>query len=179
MSSENRKERFQEQAERNIDAAALRAARSVQAPGQTPEQTKLVAQGIAKGIALYRKQQNEKAREQNRQRKRALKQRERMLTDDPQDEPTLSEGGENMRAAITVLWIAGIVFALVAVLHVLRWALGVSVIISGWTMPVGWSLPGAVLAAALAGACFWAGRSLCARHRTDLSGASGRSPIDV
>lgn len=162
MSSESRKERFQEQAERNIDAAALRAARSVQVPGQTPEQTKLVAQGIAKGIALYRKQQNEKAREQNRQRKRMLKQRERAATEDAPAGDSHCVADEVARAPVTVLWIAGLVFAVVAVLHVLRWALGVSVIISGWTMPVGWSLPGAVLAAALAGACFWAGRSLCA-----------------
>jgi hypothetical protein len=114
MSSETRKERFQEQAERNTDAAALRVARSVQTPGQTREQTKLVAQGIAKGIALYRKQQNEKAREQDRQRKRALKQRARQLNDEPQDTLTRSDNGEPVTAAVAILWIASIVFAAMA-----------------------------------------------------------------
>jgi Flp pilus assembly protein TadB len=160
MSSETPRERFREQAERNLDAAALRVARSVQAPGQTPEQTKLVAQGIAKGIALYRKQQNEKARESDRQRKRALKQRERKLTDEPQDAASVPDDGVFAAAPIAILRIAGVVFAVVAVLHVLRFVLSVSVVIGGWTMPVWWSLPGGILAAAVGGACFWGGRRL-------------------
>ena len=159
MSSESRKERFQEQVGRNIDAAALRAARSVQVPGQSPEQTKLVAQGIAKGIALYRKQQNEKAREQNRQRKRMLRQREREAAQAVHDREEESESPAVPRGCIAVVWASGILFTVAAVLHLLRWALGVSVIINGWTMPVGWSLPGGVLAAALAGACFWAAQN--------------------
>ena len=160
MSSESRKERFQEQAGRNIDAAALRVARSVKAPGQTPEQTKLVAQGIAKGIALYRKQQNEKAREQNRQRKRMLKQREREAAQTAQDKEAESESPAVPRGAVAVVWASGILFAFMAVLHILQSALGVSVIINGWTMSVGWSVTGGVLAAAFAGACFWVAQSL-------------------
>ena len=160
MSTENRKERFRARAERNIDAAALRVARSVRAPGQTPEQTKLVAQGVAKGIALYRKEQNEKARERERQRKRTLKQRERELTDDAQDNASMPDGGTVPDAALAILWIAGVLFAVVAALHVLRFVLGVSVVIGGWSMPVWWSLPGCVLAAAVAGTCFWGGKRL-------------------
>lgn len=160
MSSETRKEPFQEQAERNIDAAALRVARSVQAPGQTPEQTKLVAQGIAKGIALYRKQQNEKIRERDRQRKRALKQRDRNLTDQRQEPLSTANDGQRADAAVAMLPIAGVVFAVVAVLHVLRLVLGVSIVIGGWALPTWWSLPACAVAAALAGACFWGGRRL-------------------
>ncbi|MEO9947084.1 DUF2956 domain-containing protein [Paraglaciecola sp.] len=57
-----------------LEAQALKIAKSRQKQGQTKEQTKLIAQGIEKGIAEYKKQQNKRLRELDKQRKHTLKQ---------------------------------------------------------------------------------------------------------
>ncbi|MGJ8679513.1 DUF2956 domain-containing protein [Paraglaciecola sp.] len=59
-----------------LEADALKVAKSTQKPGQTKEQTKLIAKGIEKGIAEYKKQHSKKLREMDKQRKQKLKQRE-------------------------------------------------------------------------------------------------------
>ncbi len=56
---------------REIQAEAMRIARSRQLPNQTKEQTRLIAQGIQKGIEQYRRQESAKARELDKQRKKA------------------------------------------------------------------------------------------------------------
>ena len=62
-----------EQTEQRIAEEAHRIAKATQVQGQSKEQTKLIAKGIEKGIALYRQQQNEKARERDKARKKAIK----------------------------------------------------------------------------------------------------------
>jgi hypothetical protein len=59
---------------REIQAEAVRIARSRQRPGQTKEQTKLIARGIQKGIEQYKRQEGEKARALDRRLKKARQQ---------------------------------------------------------------------------------------------------------
>jgi len=64
-----------------VEAQAMRMAKSTQKMGQTKEQTKLIAQGIEKGIAEYKKQQGRKLREIDKQRKQKIKQRDNTSTE--------------------------------------------------------------------------------------------------
>lgn len=59
---------------RQIQAEAMRIARSTQVPGQTKEQTRRIAQGIQKGIQQYRREESSKARELDKRRKKAQQQ---------------------------------------------------------------------------------------------------------
>jgi hypothetical protein len=59
---------------REIQAEAMKIARSRQMPGQTKEQTRLIAQGIQKGIEQYRKQESGKTRELDKRLKKARQQ---------------------------------------------------------------------------------------------------------
>lgn len=59
---------------REIQAEAMRIARSRQLPGQTKEQTRIIAQGIQKGIEQYRREESSKARELDKRRKKAQQQ---------------------------------------------------------------------------------------------------------
>ena len=59
---------------REMQAEAMRIARSRQLPGQTKEQTRLIAEGIQKGIEQYRRQESSRARELDKQRKKAPQQ---------------------------------------------------------------------------------------------------------
>ena len=58
-----------------VQAEALRVAKSIQKPKQTKEQTKLIAQGIEKGIAEYKKQQSKISRERDKAKKLKLKEK--------------------------------------------------------------------------------------------------------
>jgi len=152
--SDQRRETFQEQAERNVEATALLVARSIQAPGQTKEQTRLIAQGIAKGIALYKKQQSEKARERDKARKRTLKQR---------TEQTAEKGGtaspeaesEEPRSKSAALITAGTIFAAGAIMHLARYWAGLSVMVGGFPIPLWWSLAFASVAGGIGGWLLW------------------------
>jgi hypothetical protein len=70
-----------------VEAQAMRMAKSIQKVGQTKEQTKLIAQGIEKGVAEYKKQQGKKLREIDKQRKQKTKQREQGSTETIEEEP--------------------------------------------------------------------------------------------
>jgi hypothetical protein len=61
----------QKRESRELQAEALKIARSRQLPGQTKEQTRLIAQGIQKGIEQYKKQESRKARELDKRLKKA------------------------------------------------------------------------------------------------------------
>lgn len=148
MSSERKRETFEDQAERNIDDAAMRVARGIQSPGQTKEQTRLIAQGIAKGIAQYKKQQNEKARERDKARKRLLKQKSlRSIAEADIDHSDYSPERDYPAAA---LLIGASVFAAGAIAHIVRFIADLQLTIGSLTIPRWWSLPVALLAAALA-----------------------------
>ena len=57
-----------------VEAQAMRMAKSTQKMGQTKEQTKLIAQGIEKGIAEYKKTAKNKQREADKANKKKKKQ---------------------------------------------------------------------------------------------------------
>ena len=63
---------------------------------------------------------------------------------------TAGQGGRTMRA---YLWISGLVFGAVTLLHILRLAYGWQVQLSGWTVPLALSWAGVIVAGAL---CAWA-----------------------
>lgn len=146
--NEQRKESFQQQAEQNIDAAALQIARRIQTPGQSKEQTKLIAQGIAKGIALYRKQQNEKLRDRDKRRKKLAKERLHAAAADPLDDEVATPPAG--RAARIPIWILALALSLAAFLHLARWVIALPITVGTWEVPVWWSLPVAVLLGGLA-----------------------------
>lgn len=148
--NEQRKESFQQQAEQNIDAAALQMARRIQNPGQSRDQTKLIAQGIAKGIALYKKQQNEKVRERDKRRKRLAKENERTINADKPDAGVETPIPE--RTARVPFWIAVSVLGFAALLHLARWAVALPITVGTWDVPVWWSLP---IAVGLGGVAIW------------------------
>lgn len=148
--NEQRKESFQQQAEQNIDAAALQIARRIQTPGQSKEQTKLIAQGIAKGIALYRKQQNEKLRERDKLRKKLAKERQHAVVADKSDEEVVTSSPG--KATHVPCWIAASLLSLAALLHLARWIVALPIMVGPWEVPVRWSLP---IAVALGGLAIW------------------------
>lgn len=135
-----RKESFQQQAEQNVEAAALHVARSIQTPGQTKEQSKLIALGIAKGIAQYKKQQGEKARAREKLRKRLLKERTRPVGDEGRyacrviEEPTAS-------GARVALCTAAVLFVAASAFHLWRFVVALPITLGTWPLPVWWSLP--------------------------------------
>jgi hypothetical protein len=145
-----------EQAEQRLQEEALRVAKSAQTPGQTKEQTKLIAKGIEKGIAFYKQQQKAKARELDKARKKALKQRP-AETDLEQEEP-LPDYALESSPAKPALFVAGLVFALAALLHGLRYFLGWRVAVGSFEIPPSWSLAAVFVAGALAVWMFRAGR---------------------
>lgn len=151
MTSERKRESFEDQAEHNTETAAARIARGIQTPGQTKEQTKLIAQGIAKGIALYKKQQNEQARERDKARKKALKQRAEKL-------PEQADGSfAETRSPVAALFSGGALFGAVAIAQLLRYFTELPVTIGQFTVPLWWSIPIAGLAATFAAWLVWLG----------------------
>jgi hypothetical protein len=174
--SEQKRGTFQEQAERNMEAAALRVARSIQTPGQTKQQTKLIAQGIAKGIALYKKQQSEKARERDKVRKQVLRHRADRAAERSGSEGTEAEKSCTPPAALIA---AGTLLAVGAVAHLTRYFAGVSVVVGGFPIPLWWSLPIAALAGGMSGWLLWlawSGRVATDPRRSGYSHGSSRPP---
>jgi len=57
-----------------------------------------------------------------------------------------------------MLYIAGMVFVLVAIAHIMRLLLEVEIVMSGWVLPLWVSVAGAVVPVILAWLCFRAAR---------------------
>lgn len=150
---------FRQQAEQNLETAALQIARSTQTPGQTKEQTKRIAQGIAKGIALYKKQQGEKARERERLRKKRLRQQAR-ATDENSENPPRSLQEPAAPAITAALWSGGTLFAFVSGWHVWRFFVALPIQLGTWSMPIWWSLPVVVASGGMAVWLFLSGWKL-------------------
>ncbi len=137
-----------------IHEEALQVARSIQKPGQTKEQTRLIAHGIAKGIALYKKQQSAKARERDKGRKRMLRLSKVKETNQEQrafgevDQRRASRGS----AVAATLLAGGSLFAIMALLNLVR-------VIANWSLALGpWDVPSwasLIAATALAGLSAW------------------------
>lgn len=144
------------QGQERLQEEALRVANSIQTPGQTKEQTKLIAKGIEKGIAAYKQQQRAKARELDKARKKALRQ-QRQDADEPADSPE-DDIELPPSPARPALWAAGSLFALLALVHLLRYGLGWRVAIADFEIPLSWSLTAAPVAAGLAVWMFVAAR---------------------
>ena len=68
-----------------VQAEAIKVAKSIQKPKQTKDQTKLIAQGIEKGIAEYKKQQSKKSRERDKAKKSLLKKKSTQGNDHQND----------------------------------------------------------------------------------------------
>jgi hypothetical protein len=156
MSQEKRLS-VQEQAEQQIRAEALQLAKSAQVSGQTKEQTKLIAKGIEKGIALYKQQQSAKARERDKARKKAAKltladSNQSQLENNPAEIEFIPARARN------ALWFAGGFFALVALVHLLRYVFGWALLVENFTVPLTWSVAGFLIALGLAVWMFQAGR---------------------
>ncbi|WP_289029241.1 DUF2956 domain-containing protein [uncultured Paraglaciecola sp.] len=81
-----------------LEAQAMKIAKSRQKQGQTKEQTKLIAQGIEKGIAEYKKQQSKRMREIDKRKKQQTK-KEYSQT------PASEEGITEKHGASTTPWI--------------------------------------------------------------------------
>jgi hypothetical protein len=140
-----------------IQEEALRMARATQKPGQTKEQTKLIAQGIAKGIEMYKKQQSAKARERDKARKRALKLKQTPAESGEQggrDEVDWSGESTDSGTAIALLTGGGL-FAVMAVLHLVRVFMNWSLVLGPWTVPAWTSLAAALLLAGLSSWFFY------------------------
>jgi len=60
----------------------------------------------------------------------------------------------------TMLYIAGMIFVLVAIAHVVRLLLEVEILINGWVLPLWVSLAGSVVPAILAWLCFRAAKTV-------------------
>jgi len=60
----------------------------------------------------------------------------------------------------TMLYIAGVIFILVATAHVVRLLLEVEILINGWVLPLWFSMLGAVVPVILAWLCFRATKRL-------------------
>lgn len=151
-----RQEPARGQAAERLQEEALRVARSIQTPGQTKEQTKLIAKGIEKGIALYKQQQNAKAREWDKARKKALRKQAQDIDETVDDSAAFYETVPS--AARPALWTAGTVFSLAALAHLLRYGLDWRVTIADVEIPLSWSLAVAFIAAGLAVWMFYAAR---------------------
>jgi hypothetical protein len=173
MTSERKRESFEDQGEHNTETAAGRIARSIQTPRQTKEQTRLIAQGIAKGIALYKKQHNEQARERDKARKKALKQRAGKLREPAGLEPAEGSLAET-RSPVAALFSAAALFGAAAVTHLMRYFSEIPVTIGQFTVPLWWSLPIAALAGAFAGWLSSLGWAEC--HGGDASDPSDADP---
>ncbi len=140
-------ESAREQAEQRLRDEALRIARSTQQPGQTKEQTRLIAKGIEKGIAVYKQQQNAKSRERDKARKKAIKQKLQAAEQPGQEEQWQEQEASKARPA---LWIAGGIFSLVAIIHIVRYFRGWRIVLENFELSLSWSLVLAPLAAGLA-----------------------------
>ena len=136
-----------EKADHRIEEEALKVARSIQAPGQTKEQTRLIAKGIEKGIALYKQQQNAKLRERDKARKKMLK--ERAERSDAQAGESDGFDSTDLHVKWTLL-LVGCLFAVAALAHVARFALGASLALGSLQIGPMWSLPGALASGGLA-----------------------------
>jgi hypothetical protein len=148
---------FQDQAAQRIQQEALGIAKATQTPGQTKEQTRLIAKGVEKGIAFYKEQQKQKAREQDKARKRMLRQKGDTAV--AASEADAHEAGAGDHSVFEpASFIAACVFSIGALVHTLRYFLGVEVIIGSFHLPLAWSLPVAVIAAVLAAWLFKASR---------------------
>lgn len=146
MTNRQKPPSFPDQGEQHLREEAMRVAKATQSPGQTKEQTRLIAKGIEKGIALYKQQQKEKARERDRARKRALKQAQARCDQEGTEEAAedaMDVPAVGVRAALLT---AAALLLLAGLAHILRWVLGIEIVVAGWTMPLAVSpLAGVVL----------------------------------
>jgi hypothetical protein len=146
--SQRKPESFEDRTEQRLHLEALRVARSTRAPGQTKEQTRLIAKGIEKGIALYKQQQSAKTRERDKARKKALRLRAQDAA--RTDGTSLADSGVGLSSPNPALIVSGVLFAIAALLHLVRYLLGCELIVGSYPLPVLWSLPIALVTAALA-----------------------------
>lgn len=135
-----------------LQEEALRVAKSIQTPGQTKEQTKLIAKGIEKGIALYKQQHNAKARELDKAKKKAAKLKAQAVQSSELSADDEISAEWTYSASPLPLHVAGSIFSLVGLLHVIRILLGWKVEIGGWGFPM---LASWALAALAFGLSFW------------------------
>lgn len=150
MTDRQKQPSFQNQGEQHLREEALRMAKATQSPGQAKEQTKLIARGIEKGIALYKQQQKEKLRERDKARKKAQRMSQAPSVNAREDETEEDHSPAIPGSAKSALIIAGSIFLLGSLAHLLRWIMGWEVVIAGQSIPVTVSLPIAVIAALLA-----------------------------
>jgi len=54
----------------------------------------------------------------------------------------------------TMLYVAGVIFVLVAIAHIVRLLLEVEIVINGWMLPLWFSVVGSVVPVILAWLCF-------------------------
>lgn len=116
-----------------IQEEALAVARSIQRPGQTKEQTRLIAQGIAKGIEQYKRQQAAKSRERDKLRKRFQKERLATQQEDCQDAAGIDIPQHS--ASRAALWLFGVIFLIMALLHLACLIFGWDISINAWPIP--------------------------------------------
>lgn len=138
----------EDRSEQRLQMEALGIARSIRVQGQTKEQTRLIAKGIEKGIALYKQQQKAKVRERDKARKKALRLRAREAS--PADEPSPAHFRVSASSPKPALIVSGTLFAIAALGHLVRYFLGWELVVGAYSIPVPWSLPGALIVAALA-----------------------------
>jgi len=58
----------------------------------------------------------------------------------------------------TMLYVAGVIFVLVAIAHIVRLLLEVEIVINGWMLPLWFSVVGSVVPVILAWLCFRAAK---------------------
>ena len=139
---------FQTQATLHTDEEALQIAKATQTPGQTKEQTKLIAKGIAKGITHYKKQEKIKQRERSKQQRKAKRASGETETHGKSIKSIASPKTPTDPVKFQ-LRIAGSIFGLAGLLHLVRYFFNARIIIGTFTIPINWSLPAAVVALAL------------------------------
>lgn len=143
-------EPFQQQAEQRLQAEAMRIAKSTQVHGQDKEQTKLIAKGIEKGLALYKRQQKAKARERDKARKKVLNRQPQSADDHTGGEAASADREARAPSMLWALIVSGVSFALSAIVHFARYALGWDMAVGPYAVPLAWSAVIALLAATLA-----------------------------
>ena len=154
--SPKKPESIREQAEQRQQEEAMRVAKSIQSPGQAKEQTRQIAKGIEKGIALYKQQQKAKARERDRARKKGPSQN--LIQGSPETDSTTSEIEYDPNSP--ALFVAGGIFSLVALFHIMRYFLGWRLIIENFEIPMPWSLAAALVSTGLSVWMFRVARDL-------------------
>lgn len=150
---------FPAQAEQLTKEEALRVAKGTQSPGQTKEQTKLIAKGIEKGIALYKKQEREKVRVRAKLHKKRDKLQPGEAIGAADSRCSSNDVHSTAKRRVTFpLAVAGVIFSLVSAAHLIRYSVGLDLIVGTFSVPVLWSLPAAAVSILLAVWMFWSMR---------------------